>query len=196
MKDQLRVLDAGCGANAHLAFGGLRPSSLEGAHVTGLDIDGAALAANRRLDERIVGSVETYPLPNEAFDIVVCWDVLEHLRRPYMALDNLQRALKPGGLMILGFPNVLSLKGIVTKVTPYSFHRWVYKYVYRSDLKPYPTVLRLALRPSAVRRWAEARGFGVSIRFEDSRILGWRSECRVVLSKAHRSASRNEGCDE
>ena len=192
MSDQLRVLDAGCGTNAHLAFGGvgLRPLSLEGAHVTGLDIDGEALAANPRLHDRIVGSVETYPLTSEAFDVVVCWDVLEHLRRPSLALENLGRALKPGGTMILGFPNVLSFKGIVTKLTPYSFHRWVYRYVYRTDLEPYPTVLRLCLRPSAVRRWAEERGFGVSIRLEDSRILGWRSECRVVLSKPPNQAPR------
>ena len=113
---RLRVLDAGCGRKLpQFALGGaVSPLSLEGAHVTGLDVDEGALASNHRLDERIVGSVEMYPLPPEAFDVVVCWDVLEHLSRPSLAIENLARALKPAGVMFLGFPNVFSFKGIVT----------------------------------------------------------------------------------
>ena len=154
----LRVLDAGCGRSSAVALDAASlPVSREGVHVTGLDVDAGALSSNHWLDDRILGSVETYPLPAEAFDIVVCWDVLEHLSRPTLAIENLARALKPGGVMFLGFPNVLSFKGIVTKVTPHWFHRWVYKHVYRSDLEPYPTVLRLTIRPAAIRRWAERR---------------------------------------
>ena len=47
--------------------------------MVGLDISPSALDRNRLLDDRIVGDLETYPLPRKAFDVVVCWDVLEHL---------------------------------------------------------------------------------------------------------------------
>ncbi len=97
--------------------------------------------------------------------------------------------------MILGFPNVLSFKGIVTKLTPYS-------------VPPVGLQVRLSERPRAIpdgiatrqyvpRRYGggrEERGFGVSIRLEDSRILGWRSECRIVLSKSpHQAPREGEG---
>jgi len=98
-------------------------------------------------------------------------------------MENLARTLKPGGKMILGFPNVLSFKGLATKLTPQWFHRWAYRHVYRSNLEPHPTVLRLSLRPAAVRRWAWRKGFEVQFRFENARVLGWRSECRVYMSK-------------
>jgi SAM-dependent methyltransferase len=174
---------------------------LDDARLTGLDIDGPALAENPRVDERIVGSVETYPLPAEEFDVVVCWDVLEHLSQPDLALANLAQTLKPGGTMILGFPNPLSVKGLLTKLTPYSFHRWVYRQLLGSTLEPYPTVLRLSLRPSAMRRWAVAQGFDLQVRVENGRVpaprrgagrwakrkvfelVWWRSECRVQASK-------------
>src|SRR4051794_17388506 len=63
----VRVLDAGCGNAASWKFDAERAAgvSLKGAHLTGLDIDGPALAENPRFDDRIVGSVETYPLPAE-----------------------------------------------------------------------------------------------------------------------------------
>jgi 2-polyprenyl-3-methyl-5-hydroxy-6-metoxy-1,4-benzoquinol methylase len=174
-----RLLDAGCGANHHPEMSAaLREASLDTAHITGLDIDADALEAHPYLDERIVGSIETYPLPREEFDGVICWDVLEHLHEPSRALENLAQALKPGGLIILGFPNVLSMKGLITKLTPHWFHCWVYRRVYKSSVEPYPTVMRWSLRPGTVCRWAEKKGFDVTLQ-----LLRWRSESRVYLRK-------------
>lgn len=185
MEKPLALLDAGCGSNFHPELSAaVAETRFDGSLVTGLDVDAEALAAHPYLHERIVGSVETCPLPLEAFDGVVCWNLLEHLQDPYRALRNLTRALKPRGTMILAFPNVLSFKGVVTKMTPYWFHRCVYRRVYRLPLEPYPTVLRWSLRPAAFRRWAEEAGFKVDLRLLDSTpFLGWRSECRVVLRK-------------
>ena len=44
------------------------------------------------------------PLPDEAFDIVICSHVLEHLPRPEFTLGELQRILKRGGMLLLGVP--------------------------------------------------------------------------------------------
>lgn len=39
------------------------------------------------------------------FDIVVAFDVIEHLKEPEMALRNTYKVLKPGGTIILTTPN-------------------------------------------------------------------------------------------
>jgi ubiquinone/menaquinone biosynthesis C-methylase UbiE len=40
------------------------------------------------------------------FDLVLCFSVMEHLVQPEMALAEMTRVLKPGGLMIIGMPAV------------------------------------------------------------------------------------------
>jgi hypothetical protein len=47
--------------------------------------------------------------------------VIEHLPEPTKALDRLIAALNLGGGLVLAFPNLWSLKGLVTKFTPSSF---------------------------------------------------------------------------
>jgi 2-polyprenyl-3-methyl-5-hydroxy-6-metoxy-1,4-benzoquinol methylase len=170
----MRVLDAGCGRKCRI-----RPAE---AHITGIDVDPEAVAANPDLDERLVGSIETEPLPTASFDLVVCWDVLEHLRAPDRALASLAQSVAPGGELLLAFPNAMSFKGLITRATPHWFHRWVYRRVYRVPLDPFPTVLRRWLTPRGIRRWAAANGLAVKeLRVENGPLLGWRSEVRVRL---------------
>jgi len=156
--EQRRALDAGCGRER--PYGQFEP----GSYVVGIDISEAELALNDGLDERIVGDIQTYPLPPESFDEIVCWDVLEHLPRPRDALLNLCRALKPGGTMTLGVPNVASPKGLLTKFTPHRFHIWVYRRILGFEAAgspgygPYKTYLRWTLTPGRLRRFAEEQG--------------------------------------
>jgi 2-polyprenyl-3-methyl-5-hydroxy-6-metoxy-1,4-benzoquinol methylase len=44
---------------------------------------------------------EALPLPDRAFDAVVCWDVIEHVRDPRLVLAELARVLRPGGTALL-----------------------------------------------------------------------------------------------
>jgi len=44
------------------------------------------------------------PFCDEAFDIVICEQVLEHLAHPENTLLEIGRVLRPGGLLILGVP--------------------------------------------------------------------------------------------
>ena len=133
----------------------------------GIDISSRQLERNRHLAERIQGDLQTYPLPEGSFDVVICWEVLEHLPEPEAALSNLGRALKPDGLMILALPNLMSVKGLATKLTPHSFHLWFYRNVYRSEKRgeddggPFPTYFRRAISPNGIRRFAAANGLRV-----------------------------------
>jgi 2-polyprenyl-3-methyl-5-hydroxy-6-metoxy-1,4-benzoquinol methylase len=45
-------------------------------------------------------------LPEEAFDCIVCNDVLEHLITPWQVLGKLAILLKPGGHFVASIPNV------------------------------------------------------------------------------------------
>jgi SAM-dependent methyltransferase len=152
---QARVLDAGCGRRTHLEYG---PS----VHVTGLDASSEAMAANPRLDEAIVGDLETHALPPDSFDLVVCWDVLEHLRRPARALDGFRDTLRPGGMLLVAKPNARSLKGLVTRFTPHGFHRWVYRRARGPQApEPFRTYMRWSVAPRPLAAWALARGLEV-----------------------------------
>lgn len=149
------VLDAGCGYTVQVEL----PAC---ARLVGLDISPEILDKHPGLHARIVGDIETYPLPPERFDVVICWNVLEHLPRPRKAVANMARTLKPGGLLVVGAPNIWSLKGLLTKLTPHRFHIWVYRRVLgfeqagSPDFGPYRTYLRLSMSPRRLPEIAEA----------------------------------------
>lgn len=50
------------------------------------------------------------PFPENTFDAVYAIEVFEHLGRPYDAMAEIHRILKPGGIIILSVPNVLHLQ--------------------------------------------------------------------------------------
>lgn len=47
--------------------------------------------------------------PDQAFDVVTVWDVLEHVDDPKKFLVECQRILKPGGLLVVNYPDIGSL---------------------------------------------------------------------------------------
>ena len=153
-KQGIRLLEAGCGSASHVRISGP-------AYAVGVDISKEQLEKNTDVHERILGDIQEYPLPRDGFDVAVCWMVLEHLSRPKDALLNLFNAVNPEGLLILGFPNILSIKGLVTKITPFWFHELFYR-VMKYSSTHFPTYLRLAILPSNVVNFAEANGFSLA----------------------------------
>lgn len=146
-----KVLDAGCGERLPIDIP-------RGVHLSGIDISTDALAKNRNADELILGDIQSYALPKNAFDAVICWWVLEHLPRPVDALANMSSCLAPGGLLVLGIPRLYSMKALITKFTPYRFHVWVVRRFYgvanagAPGIEPYPTYLRRELAPARLQK--------------------------------------------
>lgn len=89
------VLDVGCGNKPYRA---LVPATT----YTGLDVDTPFT--------RKVGAAEvfydgkTFPLPDAAFDGVLCSQVLEHVFEPEAFLGEIRRVLRPGGTLVLAVP--------------------------------------------------------------------------------------------
>lgn len=153
-----RVLDAGCGFELPLDI----PRT---ATLVGLDVSAELLAENENVDEVIVGDVQTYPLPEEHYDAVICWTVLEHVPEPRLAMANMARALRCGGLLVLGVPSFWSAKGVLTKLmltlTPPSAHRWLYRRLTRAEATGLKTYLRLSMSPGGLKRSARAGGLAL-----------------------------------
>jgi methionine biosynthesis protein MetW len=68
--------------------------------------DVAARAREKGLDV-MVADIEHDAIPfADQYDLVLCLDVLEHLRDPWNALRMIRESIKPGGFLIASIPNV------------------------------------------------------------------------------------------
>jgi trans-aconitate methyltransferase len=99
-----RVLSIGCGTGdteVHL--------QQRGAEVTGVDVCAESVAIARpRLTNVLIGDVEQDPLPElqpRSFDLILCGDVLEHLRFTEHVLDRLRSWVADDGLLVVSVPN-------------------------------------------------------------------------------------------
>lgn len=60
----------------------------------------AAEARRRGLDVR-TGTLETAALPEESFDVLTLWDVIEHLTDPATELERARKLLRPDGWLVV-----------------------------------------------------------------------------------------------
>jgi SAM-dependent methyltransferase len=56
-----------------------------------------------------IGSIHDYPFPGAEFDLIVLNQVIEHVPDPVALLSLIRRRLRPGGKIVLAFPNTSSL---------------------------------------------------------------------------------------
>ena len=95
-----RLLDCGCG-EGHLLQG-------VSGDKYGIDTSRSALlkAGERNPDtEFLCGSLEHLPFDDDYFDVVICSEVLEHIRDYRKAVSEILRVTKKAGIMIITVPN-------------------------------------------------------------------------------------------
>jgi len=51
---------------------------------------------------------EKLPWPDNFFDVAIGWCILPHLENPFLAIREINRVLKPGGLFLFSVPHVTS----------------------------------------------------------------------------------------
>lgn len=164
---RLAIYEAGGGSSSFLPVDVLSRS-----HVTVVDIDEDQVRNNTYADEAILGDVQTYRFAPETFDVVICYNVIEHLPDVEAALLNFRHALKRGGMILIGAPNPRSLSGVVTKYSPHWFHVWFYrnirgiKHAGLPGEPPFPTFFHPLVTLPKLETFAAAQGLETIYRRE------------------------------
>jgi 2-polyprenyl-3-methyl-5-hydroxy-6-metoxy-1,4-benzoquinol methylase len=105
------ILDVGCGMGRML-----RTLQRRGWRVVGTEY-GAKPREDATGKEEIeirYAALEACGLPNNSFDVITLWHVLEHLPNPKETLREIRRVLKRDGNVILAVPNFGSLQAKLT----------------------------------------------------------------------------------
>jgi SAM-dependent methyltransferase len=167
------------------------------AYVVGVDVLQAERGRRPDADEHRVMDLEQVEIESTEYDVVLCINVLEHARDPLALFPVIREGLKPGGVFVIEVPNVVSLKGFLVGLTPWSVHRWFYARVLRAEPggDPAPSVHSLSLRPSSLLAHARSGGWKVqyfrtyegpvqkSVRHRIG-VVGWRWRLVAGLTRA------------
>ncbi len=120
LRPGMRVLDVGCGGGRHIRQTRLMP----GVDAIGLDLGEKEVRETQRmlrdLDQHPIewggtvpgagewkvmrGSIYQLPFADESFDCVIISEVLEHLHHDDLALSEIRRVMKPGGVLAASVP--------------------------------------------------------------------------------------------
>jgi len=96
-----QVLVDGCGVGAYLAR--LAPGARQ---AVGLDIELERTREAHSLAAQVINGVGEYlPFAQNTFDLILSHEVLEHVQDDRLVIQEVIRALKPGGRLVLFCPN-------------------------------------------------------------------------------------------
>ena len=115
-----RVLDAGCGT----AYGSKLLAEAGASEVIGVDIAEDVLEAvtpsmppTVRLEP---GDLRSLAYADSSFDVIACFEVIEHFANPSEVLDELVRVLAPDGVLLVSSPN----RGVFPEGNPHHHHEF------------------------------------------------------------------------
>jgi len=113
LKDEtpLRVLEIGCGSGSFL---NLLQESLDERKINyelyGVDLDKNAIAKNANSKVRMsFGGAETF-IHDQRFDLIIHFELIEHIINPSRMMGNIFLHLKPNGYCFFSTPNSLGLE--------------------------------------------------------------------------------------
>jgi dolichol-phosphate mannosyltransferase len=141
-----RVLDIGCGSSRIV-------QTIPG--VIGLDLSLRKLRWLRGPGRHLLqGDLSRLPFGDRTFDTIICSEVIEHIPKEQVKLEELTRVLQPGGLLVLGTPDYSRVRWLVLE--------WIYGKVF-----PNGYVKEHINRYTRVGLRRELQGMGLQVVAED-----------------------------
>lgn len=131
------ILDLGCGTGYGTVelFGG---TSIVGADVSAEAVAYARANYGREGVTFLEASCDALPLTDHQFDLITCFEVIEHLENWRGLLAEAQRLLRPGGSFVVSTPNKAYYAETRGKTGPNPFHTHEFEYAeFESALKEY-----------------------------------------------------------
>ena len=102
-----KMLDIGCGVGDYIHF-----AEKHGWECTGVEpSEDAKAIAQKRMKGNIINSQELENIPEETFDVITMWHVLEHIDDLRWQIAQLQRLVKTNGRIVIAVPNYKSYDG-------------------------------------------------------------------------------------
>lgn len=102
-KDGGAILDVGCSAGGFLSVMRGRDWKLHGIEIAPATAEKARAATG---GEIFAGDVLQAPFRAGSFDVITCFDVLEHVYEPRKVIAKIWEWLKPGGIFVVRVPNI------------------------------------------------------------------------------------------
>ncbi len=130
----IKVLDVGCGGGFTCEFIAKKGAIVSGIDLSDVSIETAKIHAKESdviIDYRS-GIAENLPYENDSFDVINCVDVLEHLKDVTIAIAEVKRVLKPGGVFLFDTINktfkskfiMIWLLEFIKREIPKGTHDW------------------------------------------------------------------------
>jgi 2-polyprenyl-3-methyl-5-hydroxy-6-metoxy-1,4-benzoquinol methylase len=118
-RSEIRLLDAGCSSGYFLTVANQLGFYAEGVE-PGLDAVQTARAAGLTVHS---GLLEDVALPEQSFDAITLFEVIEHLKEARDTIQRCNRLLRPGGILVIGTANTASWTFMAMK------SRWEYFHI-------------------------------------------------------------------
>lgn len=141
---KLKIIDIGCGNGNILSI----MKRMGFRNVTGVEISEQMIKQSKKYAKIVKHDLE-YPLPfhENIFDIAIADNVCEHIINMEQLISEINRILKPGGILIIGGPNLKSLYHRLRILSGNTNHisinfgiahmRWVSYDIFEKMLNPY-----------------------------------------------------------
>lgn len=126
------ILDVGSGRRPALAPSDRPPRT----RYVGLDLSASelALAPSGSYDETIAADIaERRPELEQQFDLIVSWQVFEHVQSLERTVSNVRGYLRPGGRMVALLSGRFSINGVLNSLIPPSAAAWLMHRLLRRD---------------------------------------------------------------
>jgi SAM-dependent methyltransferase len=106
-----KILDLGAGIGAFL-----HTMKEKGWEISGIEPDaGARQQAKNLFDIELPGTDALHQFPQNSFDAITLWHVLEHVHQLHSYIERLKTLLKPEGKLFIAVPNYESLDSSIYK---------------------------------------------------------------------------------